>query len=142
LLIGDVVAPLELIPGSSALIRSYSCSTDKTGGAANCSAGSHVTGSGTDCRSQSGPHNRTEDGPAGSVLIGSLAWRRSAYLLQSPLPARIIISLEYLERLSKARIHRDGRAAGHRCASTEQGQSQKYKKTPCPVHFVMFSFPG
>jgi hypothetical protein len=75
-----------------------------------------------DQRTDPGACQRSHRGSGGEVLIGGLARRRSAYLLLSPLPARIIISLEYLERLSGAGHRGDGRAGGHRCASPEQGQ--------------------
>jgi hypothetical protein len=123
LLIRNVVAPLERILGRSGRIARDSRSAEEAGPRADCSAGTYVTRGGADRRTEPGAYQRTHYCSAGEVLIGGLAWRRSAYLLQGPLPARMIISLEYLKRLSRARIHRDHRAGGHRCASAQQGQS-------------------
>jgi hypothetical protein len=140
--IGNVVTPLELIPGRSGRTARDSGSGEEAGACADCGSGACVARGGTHQRAEPGARQCSDGGPGGEVLIGGLAWRRSSYLLLGPLPARIIISLEYFKRLSGAGIHREGRAGGHRCASREQGRGKKYEKTSCPVHLTApSSFP-
>ena len=101
LLIGHVVAPLERILRRSGRTARDSGSGEEAGPRADCGAGAYVTRGGADGRTEPGACQRSDDSSGGEVLVGGLAWRRSAYLLLGPLPARIIISLEYLERLSR-----------------------------------------
>jgi len=74
LLIGDVVARLELILGGSARVAPHGGSADETGSAADCGSSPYVAGSSADRRSQSGTYNRADGGPARGALIGGLTW--------------------------------------------------------------------
>ena len=121
LLIGHVVAPLEGILGRSGRTARDSGSCEEARPRTDCGAGAGMARGRADQRTEPRASQRSYYCSGGKVLIGGLARRCSAYLLLGPLPARIIISLEYLKRLSRARQHRDGRARGHWVAGTAVG---------------------
>src|SRR5512135_2425438 len=78
LLIGNVVAPLELILRGSARVTSHGGSAEETDSATDCSTGTRgtrVTRGSTDRRAHPGPNQRSDDRSGGCVLIGGFTWR-------------------------------------------------------------------
>ena len=142
LLIGNVVAPLERIPGICALVAPDSGPGEEAGRTADCCTGTRVTPHRAEGRTEPCACKSPDCCSRNGVLIGGPTGRRSADLLLRPLPARRIIGLEYLERLSRAGHHRDARARGYGGASSEQRGEGEEEKSPFHAHCAAPPFPA
>jgi hypothetical protein len=126
LLIGYVVSPLELIPGSSALISSDGGPAEKACSSADGSTGTHVT------RGRPlPPFRRPLRRPGFHWRFGLVMF---SDLVPSPLSADTVISHKDLKRLSRARHDRDGWSYRH-CGTSAQDQDREEDEKTCfPVH--------
>jgi len=105
LLIGIVVASLELILGNSARVPSDGGSTEQACPGTDGRTGPRVTRGSTDQRTQAGPYHRTDGRSGSQVFIGGLAWRCSSDLPLRPLSADPVIRHEHLKGLSRTGHH-------------------------------------
>jgi hypothetical protein len=125
LLIGNVIAPLELITGHRPNVAAHCRSADQTSRSANRGAGPCITRGSSYRHSESSPNDCTEHRSTSSTLIERLARRCSSDLLLSPLSAKSVIRHEYVEGLSRSWEHRNRGACRYRCTSAQHCHNQE-----------------